>query len=59
MRNKYPGFCFRCGKEVPAGAGFFQRNTGADAPRPDIKRIWLIRCVGCVGKGNEPAFRVT
>lgn len=44
MRNKYPGVCFRCGSAVPAGKGHFQREKGR----------WLIRCLPCVGKGNEP-----
>lgn len=48
MRNQYKGKCFRCGKEVPAGAGFFQRakivNGGG---------TWLVRCISCVGKGNN------
>jgi hypothetical protein len=35
--------CFRCGKDVAAGAGFFQRMKGA----------WVVRCGWCVGKGNK------
>lgn len=25
MRNKFPGTCYRCGKQVPAGEGHFER----------------------------------
>lgn len=28
MRNKYPGICYRCGKEVKAGEGHFERYHG-------------------------------
>jgi hypothetical protein len=44
-RNRFPGKCLRCRKDVPAGEGFFQRLPG---------RGWLVRCEECVGKGNEP-----
>jgi len=27
MRNKYPGICYRCGKEVKAGEGHFERHN--------------------------------
>ena len=43
-RNKFAGKCFRCGADVPAGAGYFQRMFGR----------WVVRCMMCVGKGNEP-----
>lgn len=26
MRNKYPGICYRCGREVKAGDGHFQKH---------------------------------
>lgn len=26
MRNQYPGTCYRCGENVPAGEGHFERN---------------------------------
>lgn len=48
MRNKFDGACFLCGCAVPAGTGFFQKNT----VRPDIPAKWLTRCMKCVGKGN-------
>jgi len=43
-RNAYPGKCLRCGKDVPAGAGHFQRLPG---------KGWLVRCRPCIGKGNK------
>jgi len=43
MRNKRSGKCLRCHAHVPAGAGFFQRWFGG----------WRVRCLACVGKGNE------
>lgn len=44
MRNRYPGSCLRCAAPVAAGEGYFQRDKGR----------WLVRCVACVGMGNEP-----
>ena len=48
MRNKYPGNCVRCGKHVKAGAGFFQKIRSCM-----MNNLWAVRCVDCVGKGNE------
>lgn len=28
MRNKYPGYCYRCGEYVDAGKGHFERVRG-------------------------------
>ena len=53
MRNKFDGKCFICGREVPAGQGYFQRNT----VRPDIPKRWLTRCMTCVGTGNGAMTR--
>lgn len=44
LRNRYAGKCFRCGADVPSGKGYFQRMLGR----------WVVRCMACVGKGNEP-----
>jgi DNA-directed RNA polymerase subunit RPC12/RpoP len=44
VRNRFAGRCFRCGREVKAGDGHFQRDQGK----------WLVRCLNCVGKGNAP-----
>lgn len=29
MRNRFPGICYRCGKQVGAGEGHFERFRGA------------------------------
>lgn len=29
MRNQYPGTCYRCGKEVAAKSGHFERHIGS------------------------------
>ena len=29
MRNQYPGVCYRCGKEVAAKSGHFERHIGS------------------------------
>lgn len=36
-RNKYPGTCYCCGKQVPTGYGHFERHNGQ----------WRIKCVKC------------
>jgi hypothetical protein len=28
MRNKYPGICYKCGKQVEKGQGHFERYKG-------------------------------
>lgn len=28
MRNKYPGYCYRCGQHVKKGEGHFERKRG-------------------------------
>ncbi|WP_185079687.1 hypothetical protein [Enterococcus gallinarum] len=28
MRNKYPGYCYRCGGYVEKGKGHFERKNG-------------------------------
>lgn len=28
MRNKYPGYCYRCGEYVEKGKGHFERKKG-------------------------------
>lgn len=42
MRNKYPGVCYVCGKDVPVGFGFFEKVH-------DHSQIgkWRIKCVKC------------
>lgn len=41
-RNKYPGYCYCCGKWVEPGYGHFERSHGR----------WLIKCVKCAS-GRE------
>lgn len=37
MRNRYPGTCYKCGKHVDVGFGFFERYHGS----------WRVQCVKC------------
>lgn len=37
MRNRYTGICYKCGKEVPPGYGFFERHN----------HKWRVQCVSC------------
>lgn len=43
MRNRYPGICYKCGKKVPPGFGFFERCGRFS----NGKAIWRIQCVKC------------
>lgn len=36
-RNRYPGYCYKCGEYVPIGYGHFERYKGS----------WRIKCVKC------------
>lgn len=40
-RNRYPGYCYCCGKYVPPGYGHFELQRG----KPGSK--WRIKCVKC------------
>lgn len=54
MRNKYSDFCNFCGKYVGPGEGHFQKVSHKTFP--DMignPRVWIIRCLECVGKGND------
>jgi hypothetical protein len=44
MRNKYKGYCFRCGDVVDPGKGHFALNKNPDKFK-GIK--WLTQCAGC------------
>lgn len=37
MRNKYPGVCFKCGKNVVVGAGHFEAPTSR-------RKQWRVQC---------------
>lgn len=36
-RNRYPGYCYCCGRWTEAGYGHFERHNGG----------WRIKCVKC------------
>lgn len=40
-RNRYPGYCYCCGKYVPARYGHFELCKGNSATK------WRIKCVKC------------
>ena len=42
MRNRYPGTCYKCGRPVPTGFGFFERYHGS----------WRVQCVKCCDGRN-------
>lgn len=42
-RNKYPGYCYCCGKYIAPGYGHFERVYGAKPWQPK----WRIKCVKC------------
>lgn len=41
MRNRYPGYCYKCGKYVDVGFGFFEKIYGSNGNK------WRIQCVEC------------
>jgi len=43
MRNKYPGYCYSCNKEVKAGEGYFERYQGR----------WRVKCIECAAKNKQ------
>jgi hypothetical protein len=55
--NRYPGNCLVCDKHVKAGEGDFQKfttlNTNQRKAYSQPYPIWLVRCHGCKGKGNN------
>jgi len=40
MRNKYKGVCYRCGKIVEVGEGFFERHN----------KSWRVQHIECANK---------
>lgn len=42
MRNMYPGTCYKCGRHVPTGLGFFERVNFKEHGRK-----WRVQCVEC------------
>ena len=49
MRNKYVGFCYCCGVEVPAGNGFFFTPSHRNPAAPNK---WHVVCVPCNTSGT-------
>lgn len=49
-RNLYAGYCYKCGKYVPVGLGYFERIKGK--ARTD-KPKWRVQCMKCCN-GREP-----
>lgn len=43
MRNRYPGYCLKCGKYVLSQQGYFQR----------LNNKWRVKCVDCVITDKE------
>jgi hypothetical protein len=43
MRNKYPGVCYRCGKQVEKGEGHFERHKGG----------WRVQHADCAIKARK------
>lgn len=56
-RNKYPGYCYSCGKYIEPGYGHFELVRGA-APG---QSKWRIKCVHCASgrvlAGTDPGVR--
>lgn len=50
MRNRYPGICYRCGKNVEAGAGHFERLP---------HRGWRVQHADCAIKFRGQADAIT
>lgn len=44
MRNMFPGYCYKCGRYVPTGYGFFEK-----VPRKlrAGRAKWRVQCVEC------------
>lgn len=49
MRNRFEGYCLKCGKKVPAGQGHPERKNG----------YWAIRCLDCVNPDKKPHSTAT
>lgn len=45
-RNKYEGYCYKCGTYVPVGFGHFERQKGSLNPK------WRVKCVKCTSGRN-------
>jgi hypothetical protein len=61
MRNKFPGQCYRCGKQVAAGAGHFERPSTKTLEKLGLVAVrnrWLIQHADCAIKyrGTNHAY---
>lgn len=49
-RNKYPAKCYRCGKQVEAGQGHYERASGSRRialNAPPKTPFWIAQHAGC------------
>lgn len=44
MRNKYPGFCYRCKKRVESGDGHFEKIPARERRSPQKWRMQHAEC---------------
>lgn len=62
MSNRFPGVCYRCGKDVPPRSGVFEKVTAAQREKWPGKMAgvkWLIQHHSCAAKykGTAVHFR--
>lgn len=48
-RNLYPGYCYKCGKYVPVGLGYFEKIR----KRKIGDSRWRVQCMRCCN-GRKP-----
>lgn len=44
MRNRYPGVCYRCGKNVPPGAGYFEQIWKSRRKGGQVFQVQHVEC---------------
>lgn len=52
MRNRYPGLCYVCGKNVAPGYGHFERNAHM-MPGGKVARF-VVRHINCFPADKKP-----
>jgi hypothetical protein len=60
MRNNYPGTCYRCGQQVAANEGHFERCQKSHQKKWGVNlRGWLIQHADCAIKyrGTDIHYR--
>lgn len=45
-RNLYSGYCYKCGKYVPVGLGYFEKKKTGNSK-------WRVQCMECCN-GKKP-----